>query len=219
VLVRSIPLLIALAIPRAAHAQQQTDGEEPSPVARDPAHAGEISRPRIALAGHLSLGSPFGNAGVEVELAPLPWLSFAVGGGLGQIVPNRDVEFGEYTVAAMARARIDRDIRGQHWTLVVGVGPSQSNWRAYQYGFSGWLDRGPLLVAERWDSVWYANAELGAERHWGRVSLRLYVGAALLVSAGDYSCRTEISNGCGDPSAAPGSNVFIGSAMAYAFPL
>ena len=163
----------------------------------------------LAVAAHLGIGDPFGDAGLELEITPVRWLSVAAGGGGGRAVPLGNS--GTYSIAAMVRGRVPIT---EHWDGLAGLGFSRGDWTEEDHPFG----ESPYS-ATRWDQVSYVDGELGIEHHWRHIEVRLYAGKSGVHSLHGYSCQVLRSDGNCSMSVRPSSPGFIGFALGYAFSL
>jgi hypothetical protein len=180
-----------------------------------PAYADEPpdlwSRAHIVAAGHVSIGDgPFGVAGAEVEVSPLPFVAVAVGTGDG--IGGSFWGAGATHVATV-EARW-RALLSPRMSLMFGVGYERSNWVYEDHPFG----ESPYSVAT-WDRVNSVQADVGLDIHKNHAFIRFYAGVRTLVSVSAPDC--EVLREGGDCMAAPGPHggTFVGIAAGGALGL
>ena len=137
-----------------------------------------FARHAVTVTGILGLGTPVGEAGAEIALAPADWLELSGGIGRG---------FYGLQLAAMPRVRLHGEGR---WALTLGAGYSQGEYGKFDLCFDGPCDTWRGTIA-------WANLEAGAEfQTEAGFTLRLFGGVGIPLNPYGLSCQDGGSGEC-----------------------
>lgn len=165
----------------------------------------------VALYAHIGIATPYGGAGLSLDVVPVPWLGLEAGVG---------TNFDDPEFAFMPRLRFAPG-KNKTMHLTLGAGVSYlPRYYAHQYnGLAGGLRifegmaEGTIQLTV-WEPAYFANFELGGELRRGHFASRFYLGFTHLINAGDSGC-TPGYYAC-NPS--DGTNlVYLGGSFGYAF--
>jgi hypothetical protein len=188
---RSLTLaVLALLLTQTSSAYGQTTG-----LSADYGTSVWASRP-LAIEAHLGAGSPYGMAGLALDISPLSWLSLNIGGGAG---------LDGAQVAGMARFRLPLGPLAPTLSLGTSFGSFK------EYG--GFFE----TVRKSVDGAMWINGDLGLEYRWSTgVRLRAFGGMGQTTRAID--CRVEDGGYASSQCDGRGiEKVYGGMAFAYAF--
>jgi hypothetical protein len=203
------PALIASAPPNDA---EPVASAPPTDVAESPAStsspASTFDVRRLALEGHLGIGTPVGSLGAVLEYAPLPFLGLGAGLGVGS-GPSSGNHFHGAVVARFRPARGPKD------ALVIGLGYSFGGYQRFHLN----IDGDPSNDALQADWAHWAQADIGWERRTPKGFLiRLSMGGAALLNPASLRCDdAAFSSSC--RSASSEGLFTFDLALGYAGPL
>lgn len=181
------PFVGAFAISPAVWASKQTEPprvdsnlEDPAKEVAGGADAVDLFATRQwTFEGHLGIATPVGSLGGIVEYAPLPFLGFGAGAGLG----SGPVDGNHFHGALVGRAR---PIRGTMNALVIEGAYSFGGFAHFEI-FTGDAPNDWSVAGANWTH--WAQTDLGWEHRWDRgLLLRLSLGAAWLLDRSDVTC-------------------------------
>lgn len=167
----------------------------------------DMDAPAIMAEAHLGLGTPLGNAGVALDLAPVSL--FAINVGIGKSLDGT-----QFAVTPRLRFRF--------WEpeLMVGLGVGYSTgpyrWDNDRHGlFAEPMDD---AAYRSWAHAGWTNFELSLEARAMPVGLRGYLGYALLQTRDSDTCTTpnsSQSDGCDITRDKAIGVVYAGFALAF----
>jgi hypothetical protein len=154
----------------------------------------------LAVDAHVGLGTPYGLAGLSVEVSPVRFFAIEAGGGHSGYGPQ---------IAGMARLRIPFGADA----LALGGGVSGGDYSAADTFLEP-------MWSKDWSPAYWVNLELAYSHRWRNgFELRPYVGVTSLLNPGDAVCvpNNNIGDGkCGNPAT---RLPYAGLAIGYAFDL
>jgi len=158
----------------------------------------------IAVNAHVGVGTPYGWAGVAGELSPFDWATLSVGLGVG----GRPFDLDTTTFPQVGIVPRLRYVTG-HSAIGGGAGVS--------FGPFDWEVDGQGTA--HFDLALWINVEASFEyRSRKGLSLRLYVGGALLASGDpDSVACVDGTTGCTAEVDPPWAIPYVGLAFGYAF--
>jgi hypothetical protein len=154
-----------------AASQESASAEEAeaTPVTPDP----WVTSP-FTFEAQLGLWAPLGLAGVAIDYAPAPVISFNLGAGLSPFGPQ---------LGLSTRFRVFRFGHRARFAPFVGGGISLGPHEDGSYGF---IDGGGYQANYKWNTAYWANFETGMEMRFGQhVELRPFIGLAALLNPSD----------------------------------
>lgn len=169
---------------------------------------------RLAVDGHLGVGTPYGVAGLSLDVSPIQYWTIGVGGG---------VSFHGPQLALSTRGRYpfgDTGVKNNAFALGGGVsrGPYESCGGDSRFPW-GCFD---VLSVRDWDAAYWLQFEGSYEHRWaGGAQFRLYGGAEWLLNPAARQCHAVgDARGCTPPSpSASETHAYVGIAVGYAFTL
>ena len=158
----------------------------------------------VALEGHLGVGTPLGLVGVALDVTPVRWVSLNLGVGHR----TEGTQF-----AAMTRARFSpTPVTGG---FGAGISGGRYTWSTYSFLLGPRSEH--ASVDREWKTALWGNVDFHFEgRSGGGFQWRIYVGYATLLNPNQSTCSFEAPDGqrlCSERL----SNIYVGSAMGYAF--
>jgi len=158
----------------------------PAPPSRRTSGTGD----RLALLAHVGIGAPGGALGVDLDVAPIPYVALNASLGLSPGGP-------QYALMLRARAPIGSLAAGRHTFLTLGAGPSVGRYENQNANaglsclFTCALEQnGETKARQTFErAVWY-NIEIGLDVYSreGRGLLRTSLGYGWISNARDYTC-------------------------------
>ncbi|HEX4447700.1 MAG TPA: hypothetical protein VH044_13215 [Polyangiaceae bacterium] len=154
-----------------ASAQESAPAEEAetTPITPDP----WVTSP-FTIEAQLGLWAPLGLAGIAIDYAPAPIISFNLGAGLSPFGPQ---------LGLSTRVRVFRFGHRARFAPFVGGGFSLGPHEDGSYDF---IDGGGFNADAKWSTAYWANFETGMEMRFGQhTELRPFIGVAALLNPGD----------------------------------
>lgn len=183
----------------------------------------EVWERHFAVMGIVGFGTPVGQAGVEVEFSPAPFLALSLGAGFGSGTENTDcLPPGHIGVcrgplrdrvqtAAMGRLRV---LRGRDSALALGAGASTGGYSWNEFT----MDAPARKTADR---AFWLNLEIGGEyRSPSGFSARGFAGYGRMLNPAALKCLdTGVSSGhCEADHQGDGEGVvYFGGGAGWAF--
>ena len=197
---RLLVALATLSLPRLVAAAP--GDPEATPAAATALPPSRWQKP-VALEGHFGVGIPLGLPGVALDVTPVRWVSLSLGVGHR----TEGTQF-----AAMTRARLSpTPVTGG---FGAGISGGRYIWSNYDF-FSH--SENEIEVRRVWKTALWGNVDFHLEgRSGGGFQWRVYVGYATLLNPNQSTCSFAAPDGqrlCSERL----SNIYVGSAMGYAF--
>mgnify|MGYP001582913970 CR=1 FL=1 len=152
-------------------------------VAGSPAHAEPGLVRGLGIEAYGGFATPLGLGGLSIDVAPLPRLVLAIGGGLDVPMNAHGAQ-----VAAMSRFHLyeRRTLKGGAWAFAAGLGAAIGR---REVDHVGAYQRGHAYLLKRWERGVRATAELSLEHTWrSGIRLRGFAGVALTINEDEFDC-------------------------------
>jgi hypothetical protein len=170
---------------------------------------------RLALLAHLGIGAPGGALGLDLDVAPIPYL--ALNASIG-----RSPSGAQYAVMPRVRVPIGTFAAGQHTWLTFGAGPSAGRYiNGNANAGLGCLflcaleQNGEGKATQTFKRAIWLNLELGLDVYSaeGRGLLRTTLGYGSILNDKDYTCPAPVGSSSYPPDG--GCDRDSGHALAF----